>query len=379
MIVFDNKPYTLDRVVRLALTVGLLWGIIWLLGYLSDVLIPFAIAVLLAYLINPLVLFIKGKVRNHILAVFISLILVAIAIILLTLLVVPMIVNQISHMGTVFSGLVTNSEVAERAAQYLPPDIWQAIKDFLIKEDIQDFFKTERFFEMVETGARKLLPGVWGLITGTTSFLMGIFGLALIVLYLVFLLIDYKKVKEGWKDLIPPAHREWILAFVNDFNDGMNRYFRGQAAVASIVGLLFAVGFTIIGLPMGILLGLLVGLLNMVPYLQTLGIPPALLLAMVRAIETGNSIWLMLGLTLLIFGVVQLIQDAILVPRIMGSATGLSPAVILLSLSIWGKLLGMFGLVIALPMTALLVAYYRRLLATSQQPLPEPNEAAEPS
>jgi predicted PurR-regulated permease PerM len=144
----------------------------------------------------------------------------------------------------------------------------------------------------------------------------------------------------------------------------MNRYFRGQAAVASIVGVLFATGFLIIGLPLGILLGLFIGLLNMVPYLQLIGLIPAFLLALIHALETGSSFWVILGLTGLIFVVVQIIQDAILVPRIMGRVTGLNPAMILLSLSIWGKLLGIFGLIIALPMTFLILAYYRRFLAT---------------
>ena len=72
------------------------------------------------------------------------------------------------------------------------------------------------------------------------------------------------------------------------------------------------------------------------------------------------NIWAMCGLTILVFAVVQAIQDSFLVPRIMGRVTGLSPAVILLSLSVWGKLLGLLGLLIALPMTCLLIAYYRR-------------------
>jgi predicted PurR-regulated permease PerM len=75
---------------------------------------------------------------------------------------------------------------------------------------------------------------------------------------------------------------------------------------------------------------------------------------------------MMLALTGLIFGVVQIIQDALLVPRIMGKEMGLSPAMILLSLSIWGKLLGIFGLLIALPMTCLLVAYYRRFFTRAE-------------
>jgi predicted PurR-regulated permease PerM len=153
-----------------------------------------------------------------------------------------------------------------------------------------------------------------------------------------------------------------VQSFFRDFKVGMQRYFRAQAAVAFIVGILFAIGFSVISLPLGILLGLFIGLLNMVPYLQIIGVIPAAVLATMHALESGISIWLSLGLTGLVFIVVQIIQDTILIPRIMGKVTGLSPAIILLSLSIWGKLLGMFGLLIALPMTCLLWAYYQRLI-----------------
>jgi predicted PurR-regulated permease PerM len=105
--------------------------------------------------------------------------------------------------------------------------------------------------------------------------------------------------------------------------------------------------------------------LNMVPYLQVIGLIPAFLLALVHGLETGGSVWIPLALTGLVFVVVQAIQDGILVPKIMGRVTGLSPAMILLSLSVWGKLLGIFGLLIALPMTCLLLAYYRRFLAST--------------
>jgi predicted PurR-regulated permease PerM len=117
---------------------------------------------------------------------------------------------------------------------------------------------------------------------------------------------------------------------------------------------------------MAILLGLFIGLLNMVPYLQIIGLIPAFLLALVHALDTGGSLWTMLALTGLVFVVAQIIQDAILTPRIMGKEMGLSPAMILLSLSIWGKLLGIFGLIIALPMTCLLVAYYQRFLTRAE-------------
>jgi predicted PurR-regulated permease PerM len=367
----DKRPYTFDRVIRLSLTAGLLWGLVWLLGYLSDVLIPFAVALLMAYLVNPLVLRVQRKVPNHTAAVFLSLFLVVCALALVLLLVIPMIVSEIGQMGKVLSDLVNNSELAKRAASILPPDIWLTVKEYIGRDDVQQFFKTDRFGTLAESVLRKVLPGVWGLISGTTTVLMGLVGLSVIGLYLVFLLLDYRKIKENWQNLIPPTHRDLVVGFVKDFDQGMNRYFRAQAVVAGITGLLTAIGFAIIGLPLGILLGLFVGLLNMVPYLQLIAVPPALALAMIHALETGMGIWTILGLTALVFVVVQAIQDGLVVPRLMGEATGLSPAMIMLSLSIWGKLLGMLGLLIALPISALLLAYYRRFLISPPEAVSE--------
>lgn len=362
----DSKPYTFDRVVRIALSVGLLCGLIWLMGYLSDVLIPFAVALLLAYLANPLVLLVQKMVKGRTAAVFISLFIIIGLAAIVGILLVPMILNEITHMGRVLSEVANNSALAERAVNLLPPDLWQVLKDYAAHKEIQDFFKTESFWSVAETVARKVMPGVWGIITGTTSLIMGVVGLSVIGLYLIFLLLDYQKVSEEWKDLLPETVRGPVAGFVQEFEDAMSRYFRAQAGVAAIVGVLFAIGFSIIGLPMGILLGLFIGLMNMVPYLQMIGLIPAFLFALVYALETGSGVFAIMGLTGLVFVIVQIIQDTLLVPKIMGKVTGLNPAMILLSLSIWGKLLGLFGLLIALPMTCLLLAYYRSLLSSSK-------------
>ncbi len=359
---FDNQPYTFDRVVRIALSAAILGGIIYLLGYLSDVLIPFALAFLLAYLIHPLVILVEKWIPRHTVAVFLSLFLVSAAGTLIVYITVPLIFKELVQMQTVLTDLANKTELAKRAGEIIPENLWNAIKQLAAREDVQAFFKSEGSLEMFKKAAGTLLPGVWGVILGTTNFLLGVLGLSLIFLYLVFLLIDYRKVKDGWKELIPEPYRDAVIDFVGDFNDGMHRYFRGQAVVAGIVGFLSALGFWLIDLPMGIFFGLFVGLLNMVPYLQIVSIPIAFLLGALHALDSGTSVWVMIGLTTLVYAVVQAIQDGYLVPRIMGEVTGLRPAVILLSLSIWGKLLGVFGLIIALPMTALLWAYYRRFL-----------------
>ena len=363
----DSKPYTFDRIVRIIITAGFLFGVIWLLGYLSDVLIPFAVAFLLAYLMNPLVQLVQKKIPNRAAAVFISLLAVSIAAVFLGWVIIPMIGKEVAHMGTILSELVNNTDLTQRATNMLPADLWQFIKDLASRPDIQDLFKTDRFWKTAGAAANKLLPGVWGVITGTAHFVMGLVGLGIIALYLIFLLLDYRAVSSGWRELIPPAYRESFIGFVADFESAMSSYFRGQAAIAFICGILFAIGFTLIGLPLGILLGLFIGLLNMIPYLQLIGFIPAVLLALFHSLETGTNIWVVLGLTGVVFAVVQLIQDAILTPKIMGKVTGMNPAMIMLSLSIWGKLLGLLGLIIALPMTYLLLVYYRRFISASPE------------
>ncbi|MCK5519576.1 MAG: AI-2E family transporter, partial [Candidatus Marinimicrobia bacterium] len=190
-----------------------------------------------------------------------------------------------------------------------------------------------------------------------------ILGIAFVLLYLVFILMDFDKLRNKWKSMLPPVYRDDVVNFASEFNGALHRYFRAQAAIASIVGILFAIGFEVIGLPMGVLLGLIIGLLNLVPYLQLLGLIPSFLLAIIQAIQTGGSIWGMIGLTTLIFVIVQTIQETILIPFIQRKNTGLSPAIVLLSLTIWAKVLGFLGLILAIPLTYLIHIYYMRYIS----------------
>jgi predicted PurR-regulated permease PerM len=364
--ILDDTPYSFDRVVRMALAAGLLWGVVMTLGYLSDVLVPFAVALLLAYIINPVVLLVQGYVKSRGLAIGITLALLIVVLGVVCWLVVPLMGREVAHMGRLISDLVSNSKLAEAAQRRLPPDIWQALRDYINTPEVQDFFRTDSFISMAQSALRRILPGIMGLISGTYSLVMALVVPAVVLLYLIFLLMDFQRVRVVWKEMIPPQYRDGVVSFVEEFDQAMNRYFRGQTTIVAILAVLFATGFSLIGLPMGILLGLFVGLLNFVPYLQLVGLIPGVVLAAIHALETGQSFWIVLGLTGLVFALVQVLQDAVLVPRILGKAMGLSPAVILLSLSVWGKLLGILGLLIALPMTCLVLAYYRRLVLAQE-------------
>ena len=181
---------------------------------------------------------------------------------------------------------------------------------------------------------------------------MGVLGIFFILIYLIFILLGYPKLKESWPKWIPVKYRDTTKDIIDDLSNGMRAYFRGQAFIAFIVGLLFCIGFKIIGLPLAIFLGVTIGFLNLVPYMQILGFIPAFILSVLHSIETGQSIWLTLGATAIVFLIIQLIQEILLIPKIMNKVTGLHPAIILLSLSIWGSLLGFTGLIICLLYTS---------------------------
>ena len=208
--------------------------------------------------------------------------------------------------------------------------------------------------------AKHLAVGGWTVVSFALNLILGLAVLIVVLLYLVFLLIDFPQYSRRWPAFLPPQYRESIVDFYEQFNLAMRRYLRGQAVVALSVAALFALGFTLIDLPMALPFGLFIGLLNMVPYLQTVGLVPGVMLAGLRAIEGDSSFAASVGLVLAVFAVIQVIQDALITPRIMGQATGLRPVAILLGVFIWGKLLGFLGLLLAIPLTCLGIAYYRR-------------------
>jgi predicted PurR-regulated permease PerM len=176
-------------------------------------------------------------------------------------------------------------------------------------------------------------------------------------------MLDYERLLIGFKRMVPPKYRQKTFAVARDVKSSMNHYFRGQALVAFCVGILFCIGFLIIKLPLAIVLGLFIGLLNMVPYLQLISLLPTTLLCLVCSVSGGANFWVIWGETMAVYIIVQCIQDFILTPRIMGKVMGLNPAIILLSLSIWGSLLGFTGMIIALPLTTLLLSYYERYIS----------------
>ncbi len=359
-----TKPFTFDRTVRLVLTICVIIALFLITERLSGVLVPFLISWFLAYLIHPIVRFFQYKCRlkHRTLAVVVTLFLLFILLCGAAFLLLTPITNELIRMGKLLATYVSNWQMDT----ILPASWEQAISQRINELDLASLFTAGNINAVLQ----KIVHYIGGIIGSGMSIMSGLIVVFICVLYLVFILIDYEKISQGFIEAIPPKYRELISNIKTDLEMGMNKYFRGQALIAFIVGVLFAIGFAIMDLPMAILIGLFIGLLNMVPYMQGLGIPITMLLGLLQSAETGTAYWIILLEILAVFVVVQMIQDMLLVPLIMGNVIGMNPAIMLLSLSVWGSLLGVAGMIIALPLTTVIISYYKRYVLDDSEITP---------
>ncbi|OJV36020.1 MAG: hypothetical protein BGO29_14440 [Bacteroidales bacterium 36-12] len=349
-----KTPYTFDKVVRMFIGLTIIVLIFLLFKKLSPVLTPFFIGWLIAYLLNPIVNFFqfKLKFKSRILSIITTLILFFGSITGIILLLIPQIIRETNKFSVLIRDFTQNINY-----DTILPVSWQtALINYFEKIELIDLIKDPNIMSLVQ----KATPHLWSILNGSISFIVGLMIVIVVILYLIFILKDYEKMNASIPEIIPPKYRNLIMGIFDDIKSGMNSYFRGQSLIALIVAILFTIGFLIVGLPMAIVFGIFVGILNLVPYLQAVSIVPAAFLIIIKASEPGQTFVGVLIGVLIVYIAVQLIQDLILVPKIMGKVTGLKPAIILLSLSIWGALMGIIGLIIALPLTTLVISYYRR-------------------
>lgn len=351
-----NKPFTFDRVMRIVFGIALISGLVYLVTLLRNALLPFLIAWLLAYMMQPFVKFFQCKLglRSRVLSIIALLVSMLLIITLLVVMVVPSIAAEADKTIE----LLRTHDPGEGHIPFIPQAWLEYLEANVDFTQLMDYLNKDNLLKAI----KQIAPQVWSFLSNTFSVLLSITIVFMILLYFIFILLDYEKIANGWPQLIPGKYRPFVEGLVEDVEYNMNRYFRGQALIALCVGVLLAIGFKIIDFPLAVTLGLFIGVLNMIPYMQTIGIIPMLILALLRSAETGENFWIIFGLALLVLGIVQMIQDLFLTPRIMGKAMGLNPAIILLSLSIWGTLLGFIGLIVALPLTTLCLSYYKRFI-----------------
>jgi predicted PurR-regulated permease PerM len=362
MIFNSKEPITFDRAFRIVGTILIVILLFMLIRHLSSVLTPFFIAITAAYIINPVVDFFqfKLKVKKRGLSVLFTLIFIGLLFWSAVAVVKPLVRADFAK-ATIMVEKYSKSQI-QSYSNPVQKEVYRYINTVSNNKEIMNWLKGQDVGVMI----KKVTSALGGIASTSFALIAGILSVFLALLYFVFALLQYNDFFGKWREMIPEKYQATVKDIFEDVQTAMKQYFRAQTLVAFIVGILFAIGFSIVGIPMAVVFGLFVGMLNLIPYLQLIALLPATALALLHSLETGQEFYVVLLLVLLVFAVVQLIQDGFLVPKIMGKATGMSAVVVLLALSVWGTLLGFVGLFLAIPLTSLVLSYYKRIVVKEE-------------
>ncbi len=355
-----QKEITFDKFIRYSGIVLLVIAVILLVKYLSAVLIPFFVAWVFAYLLFPIVKFIENKLHVHVRALSIILTMIFVIAIIggIVYLIIPPMIEQFQKLYDILANWMHTSTHTNDLSAWLSEKITEN------QHQIEQFFKSKDFADALKTA----MPKVFSVLGQTANVVISIVASLITLLYTFFILLDYEYLTTNWIRIFPKKNRPFWHELAQDVERELNNYIRGQGLVALCMAIMFCIGFTIMDFPMAISLGILIGILDLIPYMHTFALIPTAFLAMLKAADTGQSFWLIFGMAVGLFIVVQVITDMVVTPKIMGKAMGLNPAILLLALSVWGALLGFIGLIIALPLTTLIIAYWKRYVTKEEGP-----------
>ena len=341
-----------------ALTFGVFLVLRAFVTTFANVLWPLAVAGILALLLRPVALFLQEHLRfsrvGAIAAIY-GLILLACAAVIAF--VVPVLVEQSLKFAREVPVLLDR---AQEGFDNRFPQVMEFLEEKVGAEKLAEYRET--LTRYAQESFAHAAPAVGRLGTWLMDVFAWAAAAAIVPVYLFFFLLSDRNPTRDLKEQLSFVRkdiREDIIFLINEFALSMVAFFRGQILIGMIMGVLFAIGFSAVGVNFAIVLGLLLGALNIIPYLGTiLGLASVLPIAYFQ--PEGGIVTA--ALALLVFGVVQLVESYFLTPRIMGQSTGLHPLVIIIAIFFWGTALGgILGMILAIPLTAFFVVAWRLL------------------
>lgn len=345
---------TLAIGVIIALAGALAFGIGWLAQQLSSVLLPLAVAGILAFLLDPVVDFFQRRLRSRTWSIILVFTL-AVGLVLIVLgTIIPQIVIEVTDLARNVPNLW--DKVVDRVQKWAT-QVWQN-PTWRNQIEIALAQLKERAADLGTLVASKL-PAITAWLVerfGRAASWLGLLvGFALVPVYLFYFLLEKQGITGKWTDYLPiqePAIKQEMVFFINSVNDALIVFFRGQVLVAMCVGTLTAIGFTIIGLNYGLLLGVMTGLLGIIPYLGVMmSFIPAVIIGIV---QFGD--W-RVGLVVGVFVTVQFLEGMVISPKIIGDRVGMHPLTVIIAVITGTTLMGgIVGGILAIPITAVLRA-----------------------
>ena len=337
------SPHQRTTLVWCALALGAAL-LLWLL---APVLTPFVVAAVLAYALHPAVEVLVARRVPRLAAVIVVEVLAILLLLALLLLLVPVIAKELPLLREQIPLLI------ERINTSLTPWLAQhgihvaldsaSIKAFVLKAldaNLEDWVATALTSARIGGSALLALLG--------NAFLMPV--------VLFYLLADWNHLVQRVQDLIPPALRERVLGFLDECDTVLGQYLRGQLIVMAALAVYYSAALALAGFDLALPVGLFTGLAVFIPYL---GFGVGLALALLAGVLQFGS-WYAVGAVAAVYGTGQLLESFVLTPRLVGERIGLAPLAVIFALLAFGHLFGFVGVLIALPVSAVLLVALRR-------------------
>lgn len=403
----------LSITIILAITIGFIYLGTQIISFLQPLLIPFAVAAVLAYLLEPVVAWLVRLGLNRQRAVLLVFSIASAIFIGILLLIVPTLIRQAGEFGHEFARQGGYAEKAKARMSQLATEWHAKIKqdygiellDFIggpkkdenvtapstvapgqvstqVENKTEEDSKTkEQSFDLndlltgawLKTAITNLVPATWSLTQRSLGGFLGVFGFLLsfviVPLYLYYFLTESAVIAQRWSDYVPlraSQFKDEVVGTITEINGYLIAFFRGQLVVSLINGLATGMGLVIVGLKFGWLIGLSLCLLGIIPYL---GIVicwiPAVIIASVQGGDgtwiTGDPWWVFPLVVTGIFAVVQQIDGLYITPKIVGESVGLHPMTVIMSVFLWSLIMGgLLGAILAVPMTASFKVLFQR-------------------
>ena len=334
----DSRNRRLFALVALVL-------IVWLLYRLAPVLTPFIAAGLLAYMADPLADRLQRLKLPRSVAVIAVFLLTFGVLALLVLLVVPMVNAQVAALLDALPAIVRQVEQVW----------WPKLAPFLDVEPGEDVgfaaFVT-RYGEMATTWGSSILLSVT---RSGGALAAAVISLFLIPILTFYMLRDWDTIVARIGSLVPAGQRETVFRLARETDDVLSAFLRGQILVMLSLAVIYSVGLSLIGLRFAIAIGVIAGLVSFVPYL---GFVFGILLAGLTVALEPDPLWRLAGVVAT-FSIAQMIEGTFLTPKLVGDRIGLHPVLVIFAVAAGGQLFGFFGILLALPMAAVLSVLIR--------------------
>jgi len=403
--------------ISLLMLGALICGGIWLIGeifsFLQVVLIPLAVAGIVAYLLDPVVRLLENRGLTRLWSVVTVFVVLLIGVVLLTAAVLPGIQKGRVALRGVMNPTteVSETQLEGGPEEASPPDttrlvpaLARALRDLrdrhqgnpigwaLAEVDVNgaearpegvETTEEERSLAFISRtrAGRMIGENMDGILTtgrewltaGSTKiigFLALALGMIMVPVYLFFFLKDSASIRQHWHDYVPlraSRFKTELISTLQEINGYLISFFRGQVLVAAIDGILVGIALEIYDLPYGFLIGVFMAILGVIPYIgNILCLIPACIIGFLHAQEAapfGLAPWPYVGGVLAIFVVVQQINSLVTAPKIVGDSVGLHPMTVIFSMLFWSIILGGFiGALLAVPLTAAVKVLFRRYI-----------------